>query len=111
MTGDLRQVPLGARTVSVQLRAELARTAQTPAEWELGEHVVRHPRDDYVRQHAHRFKMWKRVADEQPPGMIPKRLQRLFLRLFIRRGKKLRNSRRSSSQQAGQSIVIDFQMI
>ena len=24
MTGDLRQVPLGARTVSVQLRAELA---------------------------------------------------------------------------------------
>jgi hypothetical protein len=36
MTGDLRQIPLGALTVSVRLRAELAPTAQTPAESELG---------------------------------------------------------------------------
>jgi len=57
MTGDLRQVPLGALTVHVRLRAELAPTAQTPAEWELGEHVVRYFRNDYVRQHAQRFKM------------------------------------------------------
>jgi hypothetical protein len=57
MTGDLRQAPLGALTVHVRLRAELAPTAQTPAEWEQEEQVVRHFRSDYVRQHTQRFKM------------------------------------------------------
>jgi TetR/AcrR family transcriptional repressor of nem operon len=42
--------------------------------------------------------------------VIQKRLQRLFLRLFIRRGKRLRNSRKISSQQAGPSIAIDFRI-
>jgi hypothetical protein len=35
MTGDLRQIPLCALTVSVRLRAELAPTQQAPAEWEV----------------------------------------------------------------------------
>jgi hypothetical protein len=63
MTGDFRQVPLGALAGRVRLKAELPHNSQTPAESELGEHVVFHAQDDSVRQQAQHLRVRKRVAD------------------------------------------------
>jgi hypothetical protein len=60
--------------------------------------VVFHVHNDYVRLRAQHFGVRKRVADQQPPGTIPKRLERLFLQLFIYSGERLRNSRTSAAK-------------
>jgi hypothetical protein len=60
MTGDLRQVPLGALTVSVQLTAELAHNFANSC-W-VKVHVVFHVSNDYVRLQAQHFRVRKRVA-------------------------------------------------
>jgi len=113
MTGDLGQVSLGVLTVSVQLRAELApQLHNTPAESALREHVVFHVPNDYVRLQAQRFRVRKRVADQQPLGTIPKRPERLFLQLFIHTvagGYEIRERQQPKSRAA--KFVIDFQMI
>ena len=59
MSGDLRQVPLGALTVNVQLLS----TSQIPAERQLKKHVVFHVHKNYVKQQAQYFRFRTGLAD------------------------------------------------
>jgi hypothetical protein len=67
-----------------------------------------HAHNDYVRQQAQHFRSRKRVADEQPPGTIPKRLERLFLQLFIHTGERLRNSGTSAATSQAAQLRLTF---
>jgi len=65
--------------------------------------------NDYVTQQARHFRARKRVADEHPPGAVPKPLERLFLQLLYTHWRKVTEFENvSSSQKSGRSIVIDF---
>ena len=68
-----------------------------------------HVHNDYVRQRPQHFRVRKRVADQQNSGAITKRLERLFLQLFIHTGERFMEFENVSSQESGRSIVIDFQ--
>jgi len=63
MTGDLRQVALGALTVSVQWRAELAHNSTHSCRARTEGQVVFHLHNDYVTQQAQHFRVRKQVAD------------------------------------------------
>jgi len=62
MTGDLRQVPLGALTVSVQLTAEVAHNFTQSLLSETC-NVGFHVHNDYVRLQAQHFRVRKRVVN------------------------------------------------
>jgi hypothetical protein len=81
MTGDLRQVPVGALTVSVQLTAELAHNF-TNSCW-VKVHVVFHVPKRLRETTGPTFQSSKTSGGLTTSWDDPKRLERLFLQLFI----------------------------
>ena len=109
MTGDSRHVRLGALTVSVQLRAELAHNF-TQSCWAGTEGACGVPLSQPFREATGpAVQSSKTGADEQNSGTIPKGRGRLFLQLFIhawREVTKFENVQRPQFRIAGEITYI-----